>query len=442
MSMISYLASTTLTVIKCDSQNSPTEAVAAGSGKQATASIPSLTSFITTLVQKSNVQTPTLMTSLVYLARLREKLPPMAKGMACTCHRIFLACLIMAAKNLNDSSPKNKYWAKYTMGLFPLAEVNLMEHQLLYLLDWDLRVQPSDLYTHFAPFLLPIKAKLAQQEQQQLFKTQECAASAGVHYGYSASYQQEPTPQPTQVMVQPTVAAPSQVAIPMSLQQTPYSHSYSLSQPQLSAQPQLQQQQQQQPQPQPYKSHQYHGSYPIAAPQQIRHRHSHASLRSKLSAASLRHQHSSPQLNYAHAMGSSSSTSLNTSPRHRTNLNSPSYRAYCATYRTPPISPYRARKHTGSSAQAPPYYSTGSTLSSWSTWSAHDNSVLTNMSSPASEFSTTPPPNLHDLAVAENAAAAASAGTKNTKRKSRLRFWAKDNFSITKRPTLLEYVSL
>ena len=88
----------------------------------------------------------------------------MAKGMACTCHRVFLACLIMSAKNLNDSSPKNKYWARYTQGLFSLPEVNLMEKQLLYLLDWDLRVNEQDLYRHLQPFLIPIKIELKKEE--------------------------------------------------------------------------------------------------------------------------------------------------------------------------------------------------------------------------------------------------------------------------------------
>jgi hypothetical protein len=126
------------------------------------------------------------MTSLVYLARLQQRLPTVAKGMACTLHRIFLAALILAAKNLNDSSPKNKHWARYTTvrgypGFgFSITEVNLMEKQMLFLLDWDLRVRNEDLYENLEPFLAPIRSQLVMQErirrqqaQQQLLLEQQ-----------------------------------------------------------------------------------------------------------------------------------------------------------------------------------------------------------------------------------------------------------------------------
>ncbi|KAK8238058.1 cyclin [Phyllosticta capitalensis] len=125
--------------------------------------LPSVEAFITSLVERSHVGVATLMTSLVYLARLKSRLPTEAKGMRCTVHRIFLASLILAAKNLNDSSPKNKHWARYTAvrGFdsfgFSLTEVNLMEKQLLFLLDWDLRVLPEDLFSNLEPFLAPIR---------------------------------------------------------------------------------------------------------------------------------------------------------------------------------------------------------------------------------------------------------------------------------------------
>lgn len=95
--------------------------------------IPPLDEFIRYVVKRSGVQTGTLLASLVYTARLQRKLVAVAKGLACTCHRIFLATLIVTSKYLNDTSPKNKHWARYAV-IFSVPEINLMEKQLLFLL--------------------------------------------------------------------------------------------------------------------------------------------------------------------------------------------------------------------------------------------------------------------------------------------------------------------
>ena len=171
--------------------------------------------FITALCQKSNVHTSTLMCVTIYLDRLRQRLPRVAKGMACTCHRVFLAALILAAKYLNDSSPKNKHWARYTLGLFSLAEVNLMEKQMLYLLDWDLRITTDQLYTSLQPFLTPIRqsyAVRAQQHQQS---------------GYGGSYYIQPyptTPTSRNSPTSPSAYHPYQRTSPITPPITPHSH--------------------------------------------------------------------------------------------------------------------------------------------------------------------------------------------------------------------------
>jgi hypothetical protein len=86
--------------------------------------------------------------------------------MHCTRHRVFLAALICAAKYLNDASPKNKHWARYA-SLFSLAEVNLMEKQLLYLLDYDLRTTEEELLVHVQPFIFSLRAKKAAYESSR-----------------------------------------------------------------------------------------------------------------------------------------------------------------------------------------------------------------------------------------------------------------------------------
>lgn len=185
--MVTYLAKKASEVIRCevlpadDNASLLTPPSTPPPGEQ-DPSLPSVEAFIINLVRESHVQVPTLMTSLVYLARLKQRLPPVAKGMRCTVHRIFLASLILAAKNLNDSSPKNKHWARYTAvpGFdsfsFSTTEVNLMEKQLLFLLNWDMRINEEDLYFHFEPFLAPIRAyhhKQAEKNVQAMIRERQ-----------------------------------------------------------------------------------------------------------------------------------------------------------------------------------------------------------------------------------------------------------------------------
>lgn len=115
--------------------------------------LPTLREFITKLIDYTNVYTPTLLMTLCYLNRLSLKLPPHATGMPSSRHRIFLSCLILSAKNHNDSSPLNKHWTKYTDGLFTLQDVNLMERQLLSLLDWSIIIREEELLEVMEPLL-------------------------------------------------------------------------------------------------------------------------------------------------------------------------------------------------------------------------------------------------------------------------------------------------
>lgn len=155
--MIQYLASSTACIIQV---RKPNKLVDVG------VPAPSLAHFIKGLVLHSNVQTPTLMATAVYLAKLRSIIPGNVYGIETTRHRIFLGCLILAAKTLNDSSPLNKHWALYTDGLLHIHEVNTIERELLEYFDWNVTVTTNELITCLAPFLQPIKDQFFRQKQQ------------------------------------------------------------------------------------------------------------------------------------------------------------------------------------------------------------------------------------------------------------------------------------
>jgi PHO85 cyclin-1 len=213
--MIEYLAKAADAVIACDKHIMPSHTPEPkGHGLPPTpprtpeprevlpedGDLPTLEEFITQLVVSSNVQVPTLMSTLVYLNRLKSKLQPMARGLRCTTHRIFLASLILAAKYLNDSSPKNKHWASYShirsesynFG-FSRTEVNLMEKQLLFLLDWDLRITEEDLYRELDRFLDPIRREILAKHQRRMARREEAQRRKRELYTAAASYPSPPS---------------------------------------------------------------------------------------------------------------------------------------------------------------------------------------------------------------------------------------------------------
>ncbi|KAI8091666.1 hypothetical protein BDF21DRAFT_409902 [Thamnidium elegans] len=147
--LLSYISHQASLVIPCHHNNT----------NEYKSAIPPLSTFVNLLARRSCARTGTLLASIVLLDRLRQRLAQFAKGMPCTCQRIFLATLIVTTKILHDTSPKNKHWTKYAL-YFSLPEVNLMEKQLLALMNYQLMITQKDMYYTFISYDKTIVIKL------------------------------------------------------------------------------------------------------------------------------------------------------------------------------------------------------------------------------------------------------------------------------------------
>ncbi|KAL5346683.1 PHO85 cyclin-1 [Pseudogymnoascus australis] len=126
--------------------------------------IPALDYYVSSIVRQANIQVPILLTTLLYLSRLNSKLPLIGNGVRYSPHRIFLACLIISEKFLDDSSLHNRDWAlcsQFEKFTFSNQEVNIIEKQVLFLLEWNLNFQVSELEHHLKPFLVRIRDSTA-----------------------------------------------------------------------------------------------------------------------------------------------------------------------------------------------------------------------------------------------------------------------------------------
>lgn len=114
---------------------------AAGSGPSLLSPPPfmKLTNFINIIISRTKISMTTLVVALYYLRKLKLK-HPVCKGSPGSSHRLILAAIVIASKYLYDDTFDNKAWASVSSGYFKTTEVNKMECELLYYLDYSLYV--------------------------------------------------------------------------------------------------------------------------------------------------------------------------------------------------------------------------------------------------------------------------------------------------------------
>ncbi|KAK9721146.1 hypothetical protein K7432_003674 [Basidiobolus ranarum] len=105
--------------------------------------LPKLDAFIARVFRRSNLPLNNLLTSLLYLVRLKEY-HPSCKGTLGSGHRLFLAALMMANKYLHDGAYHNKTWFKIVDGFYELQDLNQMESEFLSLLKFELVVKKEE----------------------------------------------------------------------------------------------------------------------------------------------------------------------------------------------------------------------------------------------------------------------------------------------------------
>ncbi|KAE9391935.1 hypothetical protein BT96DRAFT_924979 [Gymnopus androsaceus JB14] len=121
-----------------------------------------LRDYVFRVCSAAHVTVPVLLSTLIYLERLRTSLPVLTKE-----HRVFLATLVIASKYLNDSTLKNAQWSQCSG--FPKSVITAMEIELLGFLDYDLRFDEEEACSMFARFMVT-PAQRAHTRAQALDK--------------------------------------------------------------------------------------------------------------------------------------------------------------------------------------------------------------------------------------------------------------------------------
>ncbi|KAJ1972756.1 hypothetical protein H4R34_005300 [Dimargaris verticillata] len=108
--------------------------------------LPPLADFMQTVYERLHPSHLTVVASLIYVERFRQRMPQTARGTAATPYCIFLAALMVADKFLNDNKTfRTKAVADATDGLFTVHQVNRMEATFMVHLRYRLLITAADI---------------------------------------------------------------------------------------------------------------------------------------------------------------------------------------------------------------------------------------------------------------------------------------------------------
>ena len=148
--------------------------------------------FIFRLARAARIDTGTLISTVVYLARLQKR--PSGSAPAChwSAHHVFLSVLVLTYKYLHDVTLTNEQWAECCNGSpgdygLSAREITRMEVWALRQLGWDLRLPEAELYAELDPLLSPIRQQLCWLRVQSRLPLPAVPPAASAYTGQPCS---------------------------------------------------------------------------------------------------------------------------------------------------------------------------------------------------------------------------------------------------------------
>ncbi|KAJ6510133.1 hypothetical protein C8R47DRAFT_964785, partial [Mycena vitilis] len=98
--------------------------------------------FIAFVIYRTQLQDFVLYTALVLLNRLRFRYP-LVQGTSG--HRLFLIAFMLSCKFVHDENYSNIAWSRVAQEIWSVQDINEMERDMCYCLDWDLTINNETL---------------------------------------------------------------------------------------------------------------------------------------------------------------------------------------------------------------------------------------------------------------------------------------------------------